>query len=291
MRSLAIFLFLQFLSIDALADSILIDGAVRRFILDVPHSESPAPLIVVFHGLLGSAKQIRATTQLSDLANSKGVVVVYPDSLGGFWNDGRVTPSGKLFHNVDDVGFITNLVHHLEEIKLVDPERIVFAGVSNGGMMSFRMACASSISAFGVAAISANIPKPIDCSKAATRLLNIVGTDDQFIPMAGGFVLNIPDRGSVESSENSFAQFVRANECSGTNIVELADNEDDEMSSAMTIAEGCTHEPVAQIIVSGGGHAWAGSSGPMEILTGKPTMDFSASQLIVNFILGEPLLP
>ena len=150
-------LILFFMSITAHAETIEVNGVVRSYILDKT-SRRPAPLIVILHGRLGSAKQIRKHTDLTGLANSVNISVLYPDGIDHAWSDGRLNPSGQPVTNVDDVGFLTKLVNKLISEGIADPERIIFTGWSNGGMMSFKMACDSTLKIWGIAPVSANMP-------------------------------------------------------------------------------------------------------------------------------------
>ncbi len=285
MRKTFAIAFLLSLSNMASADTIMVNGVLRDYILDAPANVKTAPLIVALHGGGGSSVQLRRTIQLSAPANQAGVVVVYPNGINRGWNDGRLTRRGKIIHDTDDVGFLTALVNDLVAKGIADPAHVVFTGISNGGIMSFKMACDSSLHPFGIAPISANMPEPLSCSHGATRLLNIVGTEDKFVSMIGGRIL----RGAVKSSQLSFSIFLQLNKCQGVKQQPLENKVADGMSSLLVNGQNCQFSPTSQIIVEGGGHAWAGSPGQLEWLTGKPTMDFSATRMIVNFTLGKPL--
>ncbi len=271
----------------ASADTIRVNGVERSYILEAPVSAKNAPLIVALHGGGGSDKQLRRSTGLSPAANAQGVIVVYPNAVAKNWNDGRLNLRKQLVHEGDDVGFLTALVNDLVARGLVDPKRVVFAGISNGGMMAFKMACDSGLGIYGVAAIAANIPEPLDCTGARPRLLNIVGTEDKFVPMAGGYVWGSARRGAVKSAADTFAIFLKAQGCTGTRKTMMPDRVDDGMQSSLITGVGCSVSLIAQITVTGGGHAWAGASGPLEFITGKPTMDFSATEMVVRFAVGR----
>jgi poly(3-hydroxybutyrate) depolymerase len=103
--------------------------------------------------------------------------------------------------------------------------------------------------------------------------------------MSGGRIL----RGAVKSSQSSFNTFLDLNSCHGDKQQPLADKAADGMSSQMFTGQRCKFSPTSQIVVEGGGHAWAGSPGQLEWLTGKPTMDFSATRMVINFTLGKPV--
>ncbi len=179
------------------------------------------------------------------------------------------------------------LVKDLVARGIADPSRIIFTGISNGGMMSFAMSCATSLPIYAVAPVSANVDAGQDCSGSHARLLNIVGTADSVVPMSGGPVLFGWGQGEVQSSQASFAKFLKANKCSGTISKPMPDSADDGMASQATVGTGCAQSPVAQIVVRGGGHAWAGARARLKRLLGEPTQDFSASQLVVDLALGK----
>ncbi len=285
MRKILVTAFLFIFSSLTLANTIQVNGVGREYILDAPVNAKAAPLIVALHGGGGSATQLRRTIGLSAQANLAGVVVVYPNGIDKGWNDGRTNRRGKLIRDTDDIGFLTALVNDLVAKNIADPARIVFTGISNGGIMSFKMACDSPLHPFGIAPISANMPEPLNCPNGDSRLLNIVGTEDKFAPMSGGRIL----RGTIKSSQSSFTTFLQLNKCIGVKQLPLKNSAEDGMTSTMFNGQGCQFSPTTQIVVEGGGHAWAGSPGQLEWLTGTPTMDFSATRMIVNFSLGKPL--
>jgi polyhydroxybutyrate depolymerase len=274
----------------AVADTITVDGVLRDYIMDGA-GKKPKPLIVALHGGGGSAQEFKRTSGLSRVAVPAGTVVVYPETVGRTWNDGRIKKLRRKDETADDVGFLKALVNDLVAKGIADPQHVVLTGISNGGMMSFTMACSSGMPIYGIVPVSANMNEGLDCSRTQARLLNIVGTADKIVPMAGGDVFGRMKRGRVQSSMVTFAAFLNANACAGRATRKLADKADDGMTSVLVQGEGCAKSPVAQIVVDGGGHAWAGRKTRLEMITGKPTMDFSASEMVVRFILGQSLVP
>ncbi len=116
------------------------DGRERTFILDVPRNLKPgAPLVMVFHGFTGSAKDMRELTGFAKVSEEHGFVAVYPegtrDSKGrSFFN------VGYEFHRdqtVDDVRFARSLAERLTRDLGLDSRAVFATGFSNGGDMSF----------------------------------------------------------------------------------------------------------------------------------------------------------
>jgi len=105
-------------------------------------SGKPAPLVLVLHGGFGSAGQAEQAYGWDELADRHRFVVAYPDGVGRSWNAGWCCGPAHL-HDVDDVGFVGELVADISAGESVDPRRVFAAGVSNGAMLAYRIACES----------------------------------------------------------------------------------------------------------------------------------------------------
>ena len=103
------------------------------------------PLVILLHGYSASGALQDAFLQLSARVDSREFLLITPD--------GTVDQDGNLFWNatdaccdffgtgVDDVGYLTGLMDELSAWYNVDPDRISVMGHSNGGYMSYRLAC------------------------------------------------------------------------------------------------------------------------------------------------------
>lgn len=121
--------------------------ATRTNVIYVPsnYKNKEMPLIVNLHGLGGNAKQQADDLQrLETLANQEGFIVVYPSASKYIgiptWN----ILEGILSPNVDDVGYIKELVEDVSKKICIDKKRVYVTGVSNGGAMTNRLACEAS---------------------------------------------------------------------------------------------------------------------------------------------------
>ena len=86
---------------------------------------------------------MRIYSRFNDCADRNNFIVVYPNSLGPYWNDGRVDMNSVSFKaNIDDVRFISGLIDHIASLHRVDTGRVYIAGFSNGGMMALRLGIA-----------------------------------------------------------------------------------------------------------------------------------------------------
>lgn len=140
-----------------LNQSILHNGISRDYILYIPENlPTNAPLVVVSHGYTSSAKTMMSYSGMNKVADEEKFLVVYPqgtkDQRGNnFFN------VGYEFHapsKVDDLGFIKALVTKLTEDYQVNPNHIFATGMSNGGDLSYFLACYASDTFQAVAPIA-----------------------------------------------------------------------------------------------------------------------------------------
>jgi polyhydroxybutyrate depolymerase len=150
--------------------------------------------VLSFHGHSGSALAQQKITAFSSLADRADFLVVYP--LGTIGPDGRTgwATGPRKDPTVDDVGFVSALLTHVETLVCVDHSRIYATGFSNGGAMTALLACkmADRIAAF--AAISGSyFPVAGHCDPGrAVPLLEIHGTGDRVVPYIGSTVGHLP---------------------------------------------------------------------------------------------------
>ena len=187
-----------------------------RHYLRAGPSEGRHPLVILLHGHGGTAKQLlgreRSAAPLSSwlaIAEREDLVVAAPDGLNGAdgrpgWNDCRADADNN--PRSDDVGFIGALVDR-ELASGADPARVYVIGMSNGGMMAFRLAIELAPRLAAFAAVSASMAADSRCAAPRQPLsaLVISGTADPVVPWAGGpvKVLSSKSRGAVIAVEQA----------------------------------------------------------------------------------------
>lgn len=150
------------------------------------------PVIVMLHGYGGNADgQDRFVFQLSSRVDERDFVLIMPDGTvdargSQFWNATDVC-CDFFQTGVDDVGYLLGLLDEVEGSMPIDPDRITFVGHSNGGFMSYRMACEASDRIAGIASLAgANFKQPEDCGASEpVSALQIHGTADATISYSG----------------------------------------------------------------------------------------------------------
>lgn len=130
-----------------LNQSILHNGISRDYILYIPENlPTNAPLVVVSHGYTSSAKTMMSYSGMNKVADEEKFLVVYPqgtkDQRGNnFFNVGYEFHASS---KVDDLGFIKALVTKLTDDYQVNPNHVFATGMSNGGDLSYFLACYAS---------------------------------------------------------------------------------------------------------------------------------------------------
>ncbi len=291
MRWLIIILTLLFTfqPLHAQTATLIVDDVVRTYHLHVPRRlDSPAPLLIVLHGGGGHGRQMQRFTGFDRIANREGFIVVYPDGIDNAWNDGRIFDHER---TADDVTFIAALIDHLIATQPIDPNQVYATGISNGGFMSFRLACELADRIAGVAPVTATLAEDIapDCQpEQPLKVLVINGTLDPLVPYAGGTVRLADDgtpRGEIRSTTATLRFWADHNECASEAVTTDLPNKvlRDQTRAQLTTYTRC-REPVQLLTIINGGHTWPGGSQYLPaLLIGRTSRDIDASEFIWTF--------
>ena len=277
--------------------SIKHDGKQRSYLQYAPElefEEGKRPLLIVLHGGGGTGRSIVRLTEgrFNELAESNGFVVVYPDGVKRYWNEGRkksVSYAHK--NNVDDVGFIEALIEAVKQEYAIDEQRIFVAGMSNGGLMAYRLACEMPGVFKAIAPVTASIPLDIidRCDNiAGSSLLVMNGTEDPFMPYDGGTIkAGRKKSGEVLSTDATIAHWLEQNGCpSHAKKTILPDIAPKDGTSVIKYEYGGCPTDVRVLLykVEGGGHTWPGGRQYLkEERVGKTSQDFMGADVIWDF--------
>ena len=230
-------------------------GLNRAYVVHVPsayESGTPAPLLMAFHGNGGMADAFLSETDLTALADEEGLILVYPQGslLEGestHWNP--LPPSDDNKSSTDDLGFVAALLDTLIATFNVDTDRVYACGYSNGGFMTYGLACAMSDRFAAVGDASGTmITAPEDCAPShPTPVITFHGTDDSVVPYEGSE--------HYTSSDELVAYWVGVNGISGEPVVTTLS--DGGTTVERTLYEGGENESaVVRYKVEGGYHIW-----------------------------------
>ena len=245
------------------------DGLRRHYILYQPSARAEhagkRPLLLVLHGGGGTHKNMLRLTneRFNQLAERDGFFVVYPQGIDKSWNDGRRDKiSGAHRKGIDDVGFLRALIEKLTDQYPIDPRRVFVTGISNGGLMSYQLACSLPDTIRGIAPVTAQIPAaiaPLCRTESAVSLAVFNGTEDPLVPYHGGQIKVFrQQRGAVLSTAETIRIWRQKNGCSPqATIAAFADLADDGTRVTKIEYGPCdSGAKVALYRIDGGGHTW-----------------------------------
>jgi polyhydroxybutyrate depolymerase len=260
--------------------SITHDNIQRDYILYVPASydgTTDVPVLFNFHGYTSNASQQLVYGDFRPIADTAGFLIVHPQ--------GTLDNTGTTHFNVgfggsstDDVGFTSALIDTLISLYAVDENRVYSTGMSNGGYMSFHLACNLSDRIAAVASVTgAMVPATLNNCGAthSTPILQIHGTNDATVPYNGDTWTS-----SISDILNHWTTF---NNCNTTPVIEQVPNISTNDGSTVERysyldQNGC--DLVVHYKITNGGHTWPGS---IVNLTGT-NYDIDASAEVWNFV-------
>jgi polyhydroxybutyrate depolymerase len=262
-------------------DSITHQSYTRYFRVHLPSGYNPAisyPLVFNFHGYTSNALQQELYTGMSALADEQNFIVVYPEGIGNAWNVGFIPQ--PYFSGVDDVGFINALLDTLIARYTIDEGKVYACGMSNGGYMSYRLACELSDRITAIASVTGLMTDSTAfyCNPLrAVPVLQIHGTADPVVNYNG-----FPSSLGVVETLNLWAT---KNNCgSETSTVNIPNTNTTDLCTVDRIDyTGCTSCGLIRFFkVNGGGHTWPGAA--IDLPTNGPTnRDINATREIWNF--------
>jgi polyhydroxybutyrate depolymerase len=255
--------------------NLLHNGLNRSYRLRLPsghQTSAPTPLVFNLHGYTSNGSQQEIYSGMNVVADSAKFAVCYPNGVATSWNVGWSFGS-----QADDVGFISALIEDLVSRYGFDRSRIYACGMSNGGFMSFRLACELSGKIAAVASVTGSVvPGRLQtCNPGkAVPAMAIHGTADDVVPYNGG-PINLP----IETVVNFWTDLNGCNQDATVFDFPNVNTSDNSTAIKYTYDQCDEESEVVFIKVIGGGHTWPGSL----INNGVTNRDFNASAEIWRF--------
>ena len=263
------------------------DGVTREYLVHVPTSYrpgKPTPMLMALHG--GGGDDVfqadDSKYKLISKSEQAGFIAVFPNGYSRFrngmlatWNAGRCC-GGAQKTNSDDVGFLREVIHRVERQASIDPRKVFVAGMSNGAMMSWRLAC----EAPEVRAIA-----PVEGTDNTTTchpahpvpVIEFHSLDDNHVPFNGGkgdLSVAQVDFTSVPASQSKWVAIDRADPAA-KRVLTVPGAHCDLHAAKPGGA------PVELCVTDTGGHSWAGGGTQQGRL--QPSTAISANDLMWNF--------
>ncbi|HTI10606.1 MAG TPA: PHB depolymerase family esterase [Puia sp.] len=261
-----------------------VDGRVRTYLLNLPphyYDTSNLTLVVALHGFGGNAAQAEEDYGITDKANSEGFMVVYPEgtpSDGPFhlrsWNTGACCPVAQ-DENVDDVHFISVLIDQMIANYKVNPKKVYVAGMSNGAMMAYTLACDLSDKIAAITSVSGTLMVSSPCQPSrAVPILHIHSALDTKVPYDGGIGMAGHYFTPVDSTIGVWTALDSCN--TPPQVVQ---------GSGYTFTEWKDYNGKVAIdlyLTQDGGHSWPGGLKPRD-KADPPSTAFKATDLLWDF--------
>ena len=272
-------------------EKIEVAGVLRSYYLHVPLDDkysNPAPLVVMLHGATGRGHRIARVSSFNDLSDSCGFLVVYPDSIGDYWNY-----NGTGHETVNDVAFIDTLIDECIKMFAIDHDRIYVAGVSNGGMMAFKLATILTDRIAAIASVAGLMTERSLINTTLSSPVSVIlihGTDDTIIPFNGGEAKGSLT-GTIQPAPKVAEHWARMNGCSvSPESYEFPKKHPEDVTSVRRdVFTGSESGAVVDFYtIRRGGHTWPSGNGGSEELLSKTSHEINASEVIWEFFDHHP---
>lgn len=251
------------------------NGLNRNGLVYVPQQEPPAggwPVVFVLHGFTQTAQGIMGYSGMNSVAEEENFIACYPNGVNFSWNVGFTAAA------TDDVNFIETLIDSLSADWLINPRRVYACGMSNGGFMSYRLACELGNKIAAIASVTGSMTTATFNSCAPVRavpVLEIHGTADAVVPYAGSNGI-LPVQEVIQFWRNNNNCPAAAATSNLPDLVSEGSYVEKQLYSPCSDGSSLEH-----LRIVGGGHTWPGSSGISGI--GNTNRDISASREIWRF--------
>ena len=291
----------------------MFDGRIRTYQLHIPPAydgTEPAPVVIALHGHPSWCMDPKFFTGLDKKSDKEGFIVVYPNGhlapplerIIIFFN--TLFPTARLWNcwdycDIDDVGFIREIINHLDSTLNINSSRIYITGMSGGGMMTYRLGADLSDIVAAVAPVAGSIggiwytestsyviPEP----DYPLPVIVFHGLQDRNLPYEGGWVngtislwntnIQVVVNTYFLSVNESVSFWVEHNNCNPIPEIETSSSGN---IIKHTYANGTDGSDVVLYIVVNGGHEWFG--GPEAFW---PPCEISSTDLMWDFFEQHP---
>lgn len=262
-------------------DSIFDQGVHRTYIVHLPAGYSSAqqyPLLIDMHGLGSNAAAQQLYSRFDAQADAYGFIAVYPNGSDGSWH---LTP----INGIDDVDFLAHLVDTLRA-RYSTSDCLFFTGMSNGGFMSYRMACLSPHPVAGIGVVTGNMgtaTQNVCQAPPGLPVMHFHGTADATVNYNGSF--------GVPSVPNTVGYWAALNQCGPVEETAMPDinTSDNCTATRLRYPNGIGGSEVVLYRIDNGGHTWPGA---IHLPTlGNTNQDIDATALIAAFFSEYCTMP
>lgn len=261
-----------------LEGSFIHDGILRTYRVYIPaiyNPDVPVPLLFNLHGYGSNNIEQEIYGDFRPIADTADFLIVHPNGTFDFLNNRFWNTFGA--STVDDIGFISALIDTISSDFNIDQTRIYSTGMSNGGFMSYDLACGLSERIAAVASVTGSMTTAhmgLCDAQHPMPVMEIHGTADGTVPYEGNTLFV-----NIDTLVNFWAQFNNCSLLPAITQVPDIDTQDGCTAELYVYNGGDLGSKVEFYKIIDGGHTWPGAP----VVVGVTNMDFSASEKIWQF--------
>jgi polyhydroxybutyrate depolymerase len=288
-------------------------GDTREYLVHMPagaEQARPLPVVFNFHGGGSDAPAQRAYSQMDATADRHRFVVVYPQGTPPApgvqslrtWNAGKCCGPARR-EQVDDVGFTLAVLDDLTGRIPVDRRRVYATGISNGGMMAYRLAADASKRIAAVASVAGQVEVTKFAPGRPVAVMEFHSVDDPRALYDGGLGPPFPGtaiQNQFDPVQEGIDRWVAHDGCrrkpkpGATEHGEAGSADEGETATRITYAPCKQGAEVVLWKLTGSGHVWPGtpidiSGSPRGAVLGEPTNLVDANEVMWEFFSKHPL--
>jgi len=266
--------------------SFMHNGLRREYIVHVPASlprGKPAPMLLAMHGGGGDMDFQADHYGIKEKAEEAGFIAVFPNGYSRFksgilatWNAGNCC--GKAVEqNIDDIGFLKEVIQRVTRQANVDRGRVFATGMSNGGMMSYRLACEEPEMIRAIAAVAGTDNTRACNPSRPVPVIHFHAKDDTHVLYNGGSGFDALTKTDFVSVPATIEKWVRLNHSrpQARRVLTVG------AAACDLHAAGPGGAPVKLCVTETGAHSWPGASSRRK--NQQPSMAINANDLMWEF--------
>ena len=267
------------------------DRVPRTFTLYLPPTTDfsiEMPLVVLLHGKTANASSQAYSSAFNRVAKRENIVALYPEGLETVWNYGKDIEGYPTEAQDDDV-FLDMLIDDIARDVAIDRDSMYVTGLSNGGLMTQRLACTRAETYAAFASVAATAPFGLSqlCEDTPPApILIMMGTADSIMPWQGYVAQDAEGRPFYITApmDATAAFWADHNGCATSFERNLIPSTDPDSEVQVWTFNDCPDDAQTLIYgVVGGGHVWHGARDFENALLGEVNMDINASEEIWTF--------
>ncbi len=265
----------------------------RQYMVHIPKSynpNQPAPLVLSLHGG-GGNMEYQATDKYYHLVSKSEearFIAVFPNGYSRFrsgklatWNAGICCGKAR-DENIDDVSVIKAVVADIKTRVNIDSNRIYANGMSNGGMMSYRLACELTDTFAAIASVAGTDGTQSCKPSRPISILHIHALDDDHVLFNGGSGVKSKTHADFLPVPDTIQKWVRINACQPTpqRVLEVK-------GAYCDLYAQCQNNTQVKLCVTEtGGHSWPGGTKVRGNAVGSTAI--KANDIIWQFYQDNP---